>query len=47
VTAPRQLDDSTELLLKDGSFRGLGPGTPLAQLVVHSAGWTDEQPHHD
>ncbi|MEV4799292.1 hypothetical protein AB0K18_04690 [Nonomuraea sp. NPDC049421] len=34
-------------VVKDGSFRGLGPGTPLAQLVVKSAGWTDEEPHHD
>ncbi|TDE58821.1 hypothetical protein E1295_04250 [Nonomuraea mesophila] len=34
-------------IVKDGSFRGLGPGTLVQQTDVYTAGWTSEEPHHD
>ncbi|TDD45228.1 hypothetical protein E1286_24565 [Nonomuraea terrae] len=34
-------------IVEEGSFRGLGPGTPLEETDVHTAGWTSEEPHHD
>ncbi|MFI7614795.1 hypothetical protein ACIBP6_26570 [Nonomuraea terrae] len=37
----------SRMILKEGSFRGLGPGTLLEETDVYTAGWTSAEPHHD